>query len=98
MSSTTKWIIGIVVVVIIVLGLWWSGIFGGGAVAPTTSQSAAVVNTSANSGALADGVIDSDVAAIDAQISAIGTAMNVKSPTKAQEARLRQASKPSPQH
>jgi hypothetical protein len=83
MSSTAKWIIGVVVLIIMVLGLWWSGVFGGSS---SSTQSAAVTNvTSINNSVLADSVIDADVAGVDAQIKTIATNLGtVKTPTKSQ--------------
>lgn len=79
-----KWVIGIVVVIIIVLGLWMSGVFGGASTTPT-QQSAAVKNSMPTEGALADSVIDMDVASIDGQIKTINTTLaGLSSPTKSQ--------------
>ncbi|MSR78961.1 MAG: hypothetical protein EXS59_02335 [Candidatus Taylorbacteria bacterium] len=68
MSSTTKWVIGIIIIVLIVLGLWKGGYLGN-ATSTDEGQGAAVVTAPVD---VSDVTIANEAAAIDAQMQVAG--------------------------
>lgn len=69
MSSTTKWVIGIIIVILIVLGLWKGGYLGSVATSEE-GQEAAVVTAPVD---VSDATIATEASAIDAQMQVGGT-------------------------
>lgn len=73
MSTTTKWVLGIIIIAALAI-LWWSGYLGSSAPAtPGDGQSAAVMNSSpqSNNADISDSVLLQDIAAVDAQLKAV---------------------------
>jgi len=76
MSSTTKWIVGIVIVVAVILGLWRGGFLGSWGAATEDTQSAAALKNVGDKTApvdVSDATVARESAAIEAQVRVAGS-------------------------